>query len=495
LIPDLDPKKQEFVMLHILTRIIKNEMKGLFNKHHTSMINDAISVAEHYQTLIEIKSIIDANLRILDGQDGSEIIASQLAITANKYYPNSNEIENIISMIPNISLQHFREYFNEIELIELNRRDQEIDERIILHEGESEFSQEVEYFEPRVGIRGLSYIVTGGSRISRGLTLEGLTISFFLRRAEEPNYDTMLQMARWCGYREKYDDLVRIITTPRIYSDYGLINEAETNMRRQIDLMDENTDPVRHIVWIQEQQGLAISGKMPLSDFLTRIMDYQRIMQGELWTTAPPELYGAGDCNFTGFFDFFAQIRALFNSTVKAHKLAMDVDSYFVREFLTRYRLNIENTQLSASISQIITDLSEFPKWNVSIAYPSSEGTKSYFNQNLSHNFKMVKRTPNSRNVIQRVYSNYKESTSIDLQKNDQGVLEQRTKPLIVFYLADNTIRNSDGQDIFPNCNYPIPLFGIIMPTTSTVIESRQYVRGHREHNVRRPNFGGRNNE
>ena len=49
-----------------------------------------------------------------------------------------------------------------------------------------------------------STIAIGGFSLSRGLTLEGLTISYFLRGSMM--YDTLLQMGRWFGYRTKYED-------------------------------------------------------------------------------------------------------------------------------------------------------------------------------------------------------------------------------------------------------------------------------------------------
>src|SRR3989338_356909 len=52
------------------------------------------------------------------------------------------------------------------------------------------------------------YIVVGGNKLSRGLTLEGLSISLFTRDANQ--YDTLLQMGRWFGYRPRYADLTRI---------------------------------------------------------------------------------------------------------------------------------------------------------------------------------------------------------------------------------------------------------------------------------------------
>ena len=51
-------------------------------------------------------------------------------------------------------------------------------------------------------------MVIGGNRLSRGLTLEGLSISYFVRNSTRQ--DSLYQMARWFGYRTEFEDLVRI---------------------------------------------------------------------------------------------------------------------------------------------------------------------------------------------------------------------------------------------------------------------------------------------
>jgi len=53
------------------------------------------------------------------------------------------------------------------------------------------------------------YIVVGGNKLSRGVTLEGLSVSLFFRNTPK-SYDTALQMGRWFGYRKGYQDLTRI---------------------------------------------------------------------------------------------------------------------------------------------------------------------------------------------------------------------------------------------------------------------------------------------
>ena len=55
---------------------------------------------------------------------------------------------------------------------------------------------------------GLNVIAVGGFSLSRGLTLEGLVVSYFLRNSMM--YDTLLQMGRWFGYRRGYEDLCRV---------------------------------------------------------------------------------------------------------------------------------------------------------------------------------------------------------------------------------------------------------------------------------------------
>ena len=58
--------------------------------------------------------------------------------------------------------------------------------------------------------KGWNVIVVGGAAISRGITLEGLTVSYFTRIAKIPTLDTLVQMGRWFGYRKGYEDLFRV---------------------------------------------------------------------------------------------------------------------------------------------------------------------------------------------------------------------------------------------------------------------------------------------
>jgi hypothetical protein len=82
---------------------------------------------------------------------------------------------------------------------------------------------------------GVSVIAVGGNKLSRGLTLEGLSISYFLRATRM--YDTLMQMGRWFGYRDGYLDLCRLFTTPESQSWFSFIALAEVELKREFDEM------------------------------------------------------------------------------------------------------------------------------------------------------------------------------------------------------------------------------------------------------------------
>jgi hypothetical protein len=82
---------------------------------------------------------------------------------------------------------------------------------------------------------GLSVIAIGGDKLSRGLTLEGLTVSYFLRASRM--YDTLMQMGRWFGYRPGYLDLCRLYTTPELTEWFEHITEANEELRQEFDHM------------------------------------------------------------------------------------------------------------------------------------------------------------------------------------------------------------------------------------------------------------------
>lgn len=83
---------------------------------------------------------------------------------------------------------------------------------------------------------GLHVIAIGGFALSRGFTLEGLTVSYFLRNSMM--YDTLLQMGRWFGYRDGYADVCRIFMTEEAIDGYAHISDAIDELRDEFNRME-----------------------------------------------------------------------------------------------------------------------------------------------------------------------------------------------------------------------------------------------------------------
>ena len=79
---------------------------------------------------------------------------------------------------------------------------------------------------------GLRVIAVGGNSLSRGLTLEGLSVSYFDRNSQM--YDTLMQMGRWFGYRNGYDRLFKIWMEPTAMGWYEYISNATDELRDEI---------------------------------------------------------------------------------------------------------------------------------------------------------------------------------------------------------------------------------------------------------------------
>lgn len=82
---------------------------------------------------------------------------------------------------------------------------------------------------------GLHVIAIGGLALSRGLTLEGLTVSYLLRNVAAS--DTLMQMARWFGYRLGYENVCRLYLPKMSFNHYEYVDEAAEELRKEVKRM------------------------------------------------------------------------------------------------------------------------------------------------------------------------------------------------------------------------------------------------------------------
>lgn len=231
-LPEYLPKSLEKAIKSFILTCAIRRLRGQENKHNTMLVHVALLVkwidrvaylvnektkeyanairSEDAQILQELKELFETDFvpttdNILENLDYKDIRIKQ-----HSWEEVKSELKKAVSKIDVRSVHGTRsitnlEYHN-IEEIDYNR-----------HEN------------------GLSVIAVGGSRLSRGITLEGLSVSYYLRTTKM--YDSLMQMGRWFGYRPGYVDLCRLYTTEQIFEWFNHITMATEEMRNDFDEM------------------------------------------------------------------------------------------------------------------------------------------------------------------------------------------------------------------------------------------------------------------
>lgn len=109
------------------------------------------------------------------------------------------------------------------------------------------------------------HIAIGGNTLSRGLTLEGLVVSYFIRSASA--YDTLLQMGRWFGFRPGYEDLPRVWMTDELLTHFIHLATVENEIRQDIRRYEqEGRTPRDFAIRVQTHPKLAITSRLKMQN-------------------------------------------------------------------------------------------------------------------------------------------------------------------------------------------------------------------------------------
>ena len=119
----------------------------------------------------------------------------------------------------------------------------------------------------------LKAVLIGGNKLSRGVTIEGLLISYYVR--ETLYYDTLMQMGRWFGYRGQYVDLTRLYSTELLVSCFHDLATAEEELRKQIARYDrERLTPTSFVPKVRTHPVMAVTQKSKMQSAVEVSVNY-----------------------------------------------------------------------------------------------------------------------------------------------------------------------------------------------------------------------------
>lgn len=262
----IDDSTREAIDAYLLTGAIKlwrqSQDPSVTFRHHTMLVHESVRVAEH--------EVVAQRIRRVWHSSGPET-PEGLERLRQRFEADFRPVSIVRSEgfpVP--------ETFDELEefLSEARRKASPGGDPVVVVNGKNVDDYNRVDFDSGDFWR----ILVGGTKLSRGFTVEGLTISFYRRNAGQE--DTLMQMGRWFGYRRGYKDLIRLYIdrerkvgnrTLDLYAAFGAVVQGELKFREQLSkysILGDDGKPlvqpfqVPPLVWQSAELKPTASNKM-----------------------------------------------------------------------------------------------------------------------------------------------------------------------------------------------------------------------------------------
>lgn len=356
------PKSLTSAIYEYLVSIVIKDVRSVSNKHTSMLIN------------ISHKTQEQANARYLVSQTLEEI---RLAVKFHGAKPQQERLKN-----PHLEGLYgkFLPHLNKYNVDELFTQLQKVIDSVKVRVINSQSKDKLDYDNYE---NGLNVIAIGGYSLSRGFTLEGLTISYLIRNTAMA--DTLLQMGRWFGYRERYDDLCKLYIPDASFEWYAFIAQSIEELRSEFSIMEQNgLTPAEFGLKVRTSNtGLLITArnKMHHTEAVTLSESFSEeaftlrgialnnlLSQRKIFTS-----FALKSADIYGFKPVYNYVRA---ENDKQFHLIQKVNIDEVINLLNKYEHSIdENGRKEALISYIEEREDELATWDIAIH-------KSYLGEN-----------------------------------------------------------------------------------------------------------------
>lgn len=250
---------------------VSRELRGQGSEHSSMLIHVTRYVLVQKEVYRQVKEYVTSlRQRITRGVDNAEALEQIRKLWEEDFSPTrAAVIEKLVESetLPpehswNVIQQRLGDILSDIEIRMINGKAKDV----------------LDYATP--GAKGLKVITVGGDKLARGLTLEGLCTSYFVRTSKM--YDTLMQMGRWFGYRPGYLDLCRLYTTDDLIEWFQDIADASEELRDEFDAMrDSGATPRDYGLRVQSHPVLLVTSPLKMRT----AMDLQLSFSGEILET------------------------------------------------------------------------------------------------------------------------------------------------------------------------------------------------------------------
>ena len=374
----IPPSLRNAVYSFILSCAVR-ETRGQGNEHSSMLIH----VTRYIDVQNQVREQVEETVRrirqkIVRGIDADSLIADLRRLWEEDFVPTRNVVATLSSKeeAP-LELPEWVEIVEQLPIVL---------EDIVVKSINGTAKDALDYATPGAALK---VIAVGGDKLARGLTLEGLCVSYFVRTTKM--YDTLMQMGRWFGYRPGYLDLCRLYTSPDLVKWFSHIADASEELRDEFDFMAKaKLTPVQYGLKVMSHEVLTVTSPLKMRNSEKLSLTYSgtrpqtinfhrdaRIQAANLQATN--NLIASLGSNFTLGPAYRRNGEA--DSWPAAH-LWRDINSReilaFLHSFITHPSVSSANTNVLADYISKMNDIGQLEKWSVGLLSAGQESGQSH---------------------------------------------------------------------------------------------------------------------
>lgn len=479
---DVPTSLKRAIKSFILTCAIRR-LRGQENKHNSMLVHVALYVAWIDRVAWLVNEIIrDYKLQIRSGQG---LLINELeALFIEDFVPTTDNI------IENLSYKDYKIKKHEWEEVKAVLVDavMKIEVRAV-HGTKNTRNLEfhnIEDINYNDYDNGMSVIAVGGNRLARGITLEGLSVSFYLRTTRL--YDSLMQMGRWFGFRPGYVDLCRLYTTEQLINWYRHVTLATEEMRADFDEMSAlNKRPVDYQLKVRTHPEMVAINRLSITSAY-KMRDTEKISVSYSGKTIQTYIFEKNKSVVSNNYKSLTSLLSKFLTPDKEESntiLWRNISSDLIVDFIASYKQNYFNDNVLCSYIEKQRKGGKLITWSVAVILNSQKNVSAHGTLNgktvLKHTFDWAGGSIDGglpardffeehTTLIVRGSKNSildKRARMVDLNLEDVNPAEDIIKarrneletPLLVLYPFDPRISDQLDND------FPLVGYGVLFPT------------------------------
>ena len=350
-------------------------LRGQEKKHNSMLIHVTRFIDVQEKVYNQVNSLLrDMQQILLYGEEGSrdELLEEMKELWLSDFIPTNNEILD--------------EQCPEHVWAEVSERILSSAQSITVRRINGSAGDVLDYEKHKK--TGLNVIAIGGDKLSRGLTLEGLIVSYFTRPTRM--YDTLMQMGRWFGYRDGFIDVCRLYAPDSLVEWFEHITDASDQLRREFILMHEMGEtPANYGQRVQTHPVLMVTSQVKMRYTAELTCSYQgAITETIVYSRDKSDVeanYSASEWLIKKINSYAKMKRSPLRAENKNDipgkyiwsNVAVDDVLDFLKEYKTPSHARRVNTNLLAQYIQNQIDNGDLIEWSVLIAGKEFNGGKS----------------------------------------------------------------------------------------------------------------------